>query len=247
MAIVEELVAAGSAALQLPRALLRRGCTAVRDAAVPGERQPVLLIHGYAGTESVWGPLRRALAAAGFGHVVSLSYNSFATDPARLGAEVAAQAHLAMAATGSDGVHLVGHSLGGLLARYAVQRHGLADAASTVVTIAAPHAGTRLARLAPGGCARLMLPGSPLLAADSPLAPASRARWLAYYSDGDRVVPSWSAQLTDPRLDATNLLVRSRGHLTICRDPWLVASVVEQLARTESEQSVVRRQPAYAA
>lgn len=146
-----------------------------------------------------------------------------------------------MAATGADGVHLVGHSLGGLLARYAVQRRGLADVASTVVTIAAPHGGTRLARLAPGGCARLMLPGSPLLAADSRLAPATRARWLAYYSDGDHIVPTWSAQLTDPRLAATNLLVRSRGHLTICRDPWLVASVVQELARTESEQSAVRR------
>jgi len=247
MAIVEELVAAGTAALQLPRVLLRRGCSAVRQVAEGGERQPVLLIHGYAGTESVWGPLRRQLAAAGFGHVVSLSYNSFATDPVRLGAEVAAQAELAIAATGADGVHLVGHSLGGLLARYAVQRHGLADVASTVVTIAAPHGGIRLARLAPGGCARLMLPGSPLLAAGSALAPASRARWLAYYSDGDRVVPAWSAQLTDRRLGATNLLVPSRGHLTICRDPWLVASVVGQLTRTESEQSAVRRQPASAA
>lgn len=32
-------------------------------------------------------------------------------------------------------------------------------------------------------------------------------RWLAYYSDGDRVVPPASARLDDPRYGAANLLI----------------------------------------
>ena len=251
MAWVEELVAAGTAAVRLPGVLSRRSCTAVRDigAATPGgsaggprsvdepARQPVLLVHGYAGTESVWAPLRQRLASAGFTHVLSLSYNSFATGIPELAAEVAAQARAAVGATGADGLHLVGHSLGGLVARYAVARPGLWDVASTVVTVATPNSGAPYARLGPGPCARHMLPGSSLLAYLCGPVPAARTRWLAYYSELDRVVPSWSARLTDPRLRAQNLLVPACGHLTICRDPRLVTSVVDELARSEADRA----------
>lgn len=53
--------------------------TASRGDADPAP--PALLVHGYASTELVWTPLRRALAEAGFGHIISLTYNSFAADP----------------------------------------------------------------------------------------------------------------------------------------------------------------------
>ena len=58
-------------------------------------------------------------------------------------------------------------------------------------------------------------------------------RWLAYYSDGDRVVPPASARLDDPRYDAANLLIPDCGHLTICRDVRLISSLVPELIRTE--------------
>ena len=77
----------------------------------------MVLVHGYAATESVWTPLRRALAEAGFGHIVSLNYNSFATDPVAVSAELTHQALRALAAAGAPRVHLVGHSLGGLIVR----------------------------------------------------------------------------------------------------------------------------------
>ena len=59
------------------------------------------------------------------------------------------------------------------------------------------------------------------------------ARWLAYYSDGDRVVPAASARLDDPRYSAANLLIPGCGHLTICRDARLIRSLVPELIRTE--------------
>jgi pimeloyl-ACP methyl ester carboxylesterase len=59
-------------------------------------------------------------------------------------------------------------------------------------------------------------------------------RWLAYYSDGDRVVPPASARLDDPRYGAANLLIPDCGHLTICRDGRLIRSLVPELIRTET-------------
>jgi pimeloyl-ACP methyl ester carboxylesterase len=61
-----------------------------------------------------------------------------------------------------------------------------------------------------------------------------RVRWLAYYSDGDRVVPTTSARLDDLRYGATNLLIPGCGHLTICRDARLIRSLVNELIRTET-------------
>ncbi len=231
--MLKELRAVGMMALQLPHALRRRGCGGIHYVAEPNTRYPVLLVHGYAGSESVWTPLRRALVDAGFGHIVSLSYNSFATDPVALSAELTHQALRALAAAGAPRVHLIGHSLGGLIVRCALAASAaLSLQTASAVTIASPHRGAYLARIAPGRCARIMHrgPRSVLPGVDAP----RPARWLAYYSDADRVVPAASARLDDPRYDAANLLIPGCGHLTICRDVRLIQSLVPELIRTET-------------
>jgi pimeloyl-ACP methyl ester carboxylesterase len=233
MLMLEELRAVGTMALRLPHTLRRRGCGGIQYVAERNARYPVLLVHGYASTESVWTPLRRALAEAGFGHIVSLTYNSFATDPAAVAAELTDQALRARAATGAPRVHLVGHSLGGLIVRYALAASAaLSSQTSGAVTIASPHRGAWMARIAPGPCARIMHrgPGAVLPEDDAP----PRVRWLAYYTDGDRVVPPASARLDDPRYGAANLLIPGSGHLTICRDMRLIRSLVPELIHTET-------------
>src|SRR5215471_7460875 len=130
------------AALGLPRALRRRGCGTIQYVDERNVRYPVLLVHGYAATESVWTPLRCALAEAGFGYIVSLTYNSFATDPVAVSAELTQQALLTLAAAGAPRVHLIGHSLGGLIVRCALAASGaLSSHTATAVTIASPHRG----------------------------------------------------------------------------------------------------------
>jgi pimeloyl-ACP methyl ester carboxylesterase len=233
MSMLQELQAVGMAALQLPHALRWNGCGSAHYVSGRNAHYPVLLVHGYAGTESVWAPLRRALTEAGFGHIVSLNYNSFAVDPMAVSAELTRQALRAVAASGAPRAHLIGHSLGGLIVRSALAASpGLGARTGGAVTIASPHGGISLARIAPGQCARIMHPGHrctrPGAGAPGP------GRWLAYYSDGDRIVPPASARLDDPGYGAVNLLIPGCGHLTICRDARLIGSLVSQLIRTET-------------
>jgi len=231
--MMRELRPVGMMALQLPRALRPRRCGGIRYVAERNGHYPVLLVHGYAATGAVWAPLRRALGEAGFGHIVSLTYNSLATDPAAVSAELTRQALRAIAVTGAPRVHLVGHSLGGLIVRYALAASAaLSSQTSSAVTIASPHRGTWMARIAPGRCARIMHRGPRSIPpeVDTP----RPVRWLAYYSDGDRVVPPASARLDDPRYHAANLLIPGCGHLTICRDLRLISSLVPELIRTEA-------------
>jgi predicted alpha/beta hydrolase family esterase len=233
MRTLRELRPVGKMALQLPRALRPRRCGGIRYVAESNAHYPVLLVHGYAATGSVWTPLCSALAEAGFGHIVSLTYNSFAADPVAVSAELTRQALRAIAATGAPRAHLIGHSLGGLIVRHALAASAaLSSQTSSAVTIASPHRGVWMARIAPGRCARIMHrgPRSVLPAAGVPRPVCG----LAYYSDGDRVVPPASARLDDPRYSAANLLISGCGHLTICRDVRLISSLVPELIRTET-------------
>lgn len=231
--MLQEVRAVGMEALQLPRALRRRGCGTDHYVAERNDHYPVLLVHGYAATECVWTPLRRALVQAGFGHIVSLNYNSFAADPVAVSAELTHQALQALAAAGAPRIHLVGHSLGGLIVRRALAASAaLSGQTASAVTIASPHRGALLARIAPGRCARIMHRGP---RSETPGVDAPRpVRWLAYYSDADRVVPPASARLDDPRYGAANVLIPGCGHLTICRDTRLIRSLVPELIRTET-------------
>jgi triacylglycerol lipase len=58
---------------------------------------------------------------------------------------------------------LVGHSMGGMVARAYVQRHGGRERVRRLVTLAAPHHGSLLAWCWPGRGARDLRPGSPFL------------------------------------------------------------------------------------
>ncbi len=225
-----DLRAVGSVARHLPGALVRRGCTSRLALGNRNERFPVVLVHGYVGSESVWATLRGALAHAGFGYVVSLNYSCFATEASAVADELSLQGRLALARTGAPRVHLIGHSMGGLLVRHVVNHRHLAESTAAAVTIASPHRGAPLARIAPGRCARIMQQRdfAEYRCAARPL------RWLSYYSDHDRFVPSSSARLDDSHAEATNVLVPSCGHLTICHDRRLINSLVSELVRTEA-------------
>ena len=175
--MLQELRTVGMMALQLPHTLRRRGCAGIHYVAERNAHYPVLLVHGYASNESVWPPLRHALAEAGFGHIVSLTYNSLATDPVAVAAELTNQALRALAATGAPRVHLVGHSLGGLIVRYALAAStALSSQTSGAVTIASPHRGVSLARIAPGRCAQIMHRG-PARSCRRPVRRARSAGW----------------------------------------------------------------------
>ncbi len=123
----------------------------------PG-RCPLLLVHGYGCSRGVWWLLRRRLEAAG--HVVAtVSLTPPFTSIGRLVPQLHRRIEEVCAATGAQQVVLVAHSMGGLVCRSYLARHGIARVAR-LVTLATPHAGSELARLGAGQNAREMEPGS---------------------------------------------------------------------------------------
>jgi pimeloyl-ACP methyl ester carboxylesterase len=194
---------------------------------------PVLLVHGFAANKSNWLFLERDLRAAGFGRVHALNYNPFRADIPAIAAACVQRARHLMEASGTDRIHLVGHSLGGLVARYAVQLGGLRQAA-TCVTVASPHQGVTPARLArwPASLCQLRPDAEVLvrLRASSRRLPT---RFVAYYSNLDLLVPGHRAMILEPALRATNVLIRDEGHLSILLARRLSASLIHELAVAE--------------
>ena len=195
---------------------------------------PVLFVHGYAGTDHIWSPLRSALTDAGFGCLIALRYNAFRADIGQIADWLVQQAHRSMEVTGVPGVHLIGHSMGGLVVREAVQHRGLAGLAVTAVTIATPHTGTRLARFVPGPSARQMRPGSAFLDKLNNARTDDRTRWIAVHGGADRVVRAGSGTFGAAASEMIAMRESSAGHGSIARHPEVVARIVAELLTSET-------------
>ena len=193
---------------------------------------PVLLVHGFAANKSNWLFLQRDLRAGGFGHVHALNYNPLTADIPRIAADCVTRARALMAATGSDRVHLVGHSLGGIVARYAVLVGGLSEAA-TCFTVASPHQGVAGARLGVGRTIRQLRPGSTVLRTMVAASQPVPTRFVAYWSTLDLLVPGSRARIVEPGLRAANVCIPDEGHLSILLSRRLVGSVLHELGAVE--------------
>lgn len=226
--------------LHLPGAAPTPDCLSIRYwqrpdpvvGSVLPRRTPVLLVHGYAGTEHMWHPLRTALATAGFDHVIALRYNTFRADIRSVADWLVDQAQRTMSVCGTRGVHLVGHSMGGLVVRAAVQSRGLGDRARTAVTLATPHHGTPLARFVPGTCARQMHPGSAFLRELNAGSRTGATRWIDIEAAADRVVSP------GPDRPCPGTVRVPAGHRSIPRHPDAVSRIVDELVRVENRLPV---------
>jgi pimeloyl-ACP methyl ester carboxylesterase len=224
-----EFVGTAQCALRYPLGVL--------DATIPGPRPssdeahatPVVLVHGLAHNRSGWNHLSRRLTAAGFTNIHTVNYNAFRHDVPSLAAMVGARVELARSLAGTDKVHVIGHSMGGILLRWYVQELGGHDVVDTAITVVSPHRGTLLA-VSGDRTLRQLRPGSPILRQLRDSARPSDVRWIAYYSNIDWLVqPVHSAMIKDRALRATNILIKDYGHVSAILSPQLGRSIVQQL------------------
>lgn len=131
---------------------------------LPPERPLVVLIHGYGCNRGCWWWMRKRLEASGYA-VATLNLEPPNGDIDSFVPVLDARILAACAASGNKRVTLVGHSMGGLVARAYLDRHGDEGRVERLITIATPHAGSLLARTGIGRNARQMEPGSTWLKA----------------------------------------------------------------------------------
>ncbi len=192
---------------------------------------PIVLVHGVMDNRSIFTVLRRGLHRRGFGSTYALNYSPLTDDIRSVAVRLGDLVEEVCEETGHDQVHVIGHSMGGLIGRYLVQRLGGDQRVHTLVTLGTPHQGTLPAHLVPLTVARQMRIGGDLITELDEPAPGCRTRILAVWSDIDQlVIPQPNAQVLHPDLNARNMLVRGVGHLSLPVDGRVVREIGSMLS-----------------
>ena len=201
---------------------------------------PILLVHGLVDNRSIFTLLRRTLRRRGFGRVLTVNYSPFTLDIRSAAARLQALVEQICEETGYERVHVVGHSLGGVIARYYVQRLGGDARVHTLCTLGSPHAGTAAARLMPSPVVRQLRRDSDLMAELAEPAPGCRTRFVAFWSDLDQmIVPKRSARIDHPDLKVRNVLLHGVGHMSLPIDRGVVHEIATLLAHLDETGSTV--------
>jgi triacylglycerol lipase len=214
----------------IPRAAGQRGAATSQGDRV-GTETPVVLVHGFAATSTSWFALRRALHADGR-TVVSFDYPPWASSVDELADRLAETVADVLAATGSGRVHLVGHSLGGVIIALALTRDRLADHVDLVVTIGSPFGGSPWAGMLPlAPLLRAVRPGSALLRRLAAAPTQARVRWLAFAATHDPIVPAHRA--VPANRQATRVMIDAAGHSGLLLHPEVIARILAATAFRE--------------
>jgi pimeloyl-ACP methyl ester carboxylesterase len=201
---------------------------------------PILLVHGMVDNRSIFTVLRRALRRRGFQQVLGINYSPLTRDVRLAATQLATRVESLCEETGFERIHVIGHSMGGLIARYYVQRLGGDARVHTLVTLGTPHGGTLPAYLVPHRLARQLRPGSDLLTELAEPAPGCRTRFLAVWSDLDQmIVPKRAARVEHPDLDARNVLIRGVGHMSLPIHGRAVREIAATLAQLDARGATV--------
>jgi pimeloyl-ACP methyl ester carboxylesterase len=201
-------------------------------ATLPTEaKPPVVLLHGFIDNRSVFLLLRRSLAQHGRQQVESLNYSPLTCD-IRTAAELLGR-HIEQICerTGQERVDIVGHSLGGLIARYYAQCLGGDARVRALVTLGTPHSGTRVIPLMNAHpIVRQMRPGSEVIEELRSPAPGCRTHFISFWSDLDHLMdPLETACVDHPDLLTRNIRVSGVGHLALPVHPAVAAGIRQAL------------------
>ncbi|MEI4272386.1 alpha/beta fold hydrolase [Klenkia sp. LSe6-5] len=199
-------------------------------------RVPVVLVHGMVDNRSVFTVMSRALRRRGFTSVSTWNYSPLVQDVRLAAAQL--EQHLARLCeeTGHDRVHVVGHSMGGLVARYLLQCRRT-DRIASLTTLGTPHGGTAWAHAGPTPLIRQLRPGSEFMAELAAPAGALDVPVTAVWSDLDQlVIPVARGRCDHPDLRARNVLVRGVGHMSLPIHRTVVHEVAAVLAGHRSAE-----------
>jgi triacylglycerol lipase len=121
---------------------------------------PILLVHGYFHGSSAWIYLRYYLSRQNFGPIYTINLGSPFHSIEEYAELVNAKIKWISQRTGQSDIILIGHSMGGLICSYYTLYLAPKKTVKALVTLGSPLAGTKLAKIGIGNCARQMQRGS---------------------------------------------------------------------------------------
>ncbi|RME23581.1 MAG: alpha/beta fold hydrolase [Deltaproteobacteria bacterium] len=187
-----------------------------------GSETPLIVLPGFMENPATLALLRRRLERALGVPVTVLKPPPYHLDIAVQARMIADNIRDILDETGAEKVNLLGHSLGGLQARFIAERTELGDRIGKVITVATPHMGSALASLLPMQSMRQMRRGSLFLEELNRDGPSRKGQLYGICSTHDNLVLPWNCSLS-PHGD--NFILRFQGHTTLLFSRQLVEIV----------------------
>jgi pimeloyl-ACP methyl ester carboxylesterase len=223
----------GSARVALAEWAMALAVSALRPAGflpLPGSRvngpRPIIMLHGYAMNRANFVVLARRLAAAGLGPMFGFEYwtlGRVAAGARQLGWFV----DQVREATGADEVDIVGHSMGGVVARYYLTFGDGDTHVNRLITLGSPHFGTDVSAVGIGHASRELILGSQLVTRLAASPPLSHARVTTILSEADVLVP---AAKQPPIAGAERIVYPDLGHVALLGSRRVAAAIIERLS-----------------
>jgi len=200
----------------------------IRDPEPAPSARPVLLVHGVLVNDGVFASFRRYLRRQGVDPVYTINYGPPLAGIEHFAEQLDAKIEVVCAATGAQSVVLIGHSMGGLVARAYLRRFG-GRRVDRLITLGTPHHGSVLAYLFPGRSLAQLRPGNTWLAdlnRDENLPPPAPITSIWSWHDS-MVAPQASAVLAQ----AENVSLLGVAHNALLADAEVRRRVMTELSR----------------
>jgi len=198
---------------------------------LPGARtrgpRPIIVLHGYAQNRANFLPLAFRLRRAGLGPIFGFEYwtlGRIAAGARQLGWFV----DEVRAATGAESVDVIGHSMGGVVARYYVTFAGGDGPVRHLITLGSPHAGTDVSGMGVGHPTRELVLGSKLCTRLAAAPPPRHTRMTSIWSRADALVPGGRQP---PIPGAEIVMYDDLGHVALLGSRRVARDVIERLSR----------------
>ncbi len=183
--------------------------------AVPDEKTPILLIHGYLGHSSDWLYHRYYLKKSGCGRVFAMNLVKPFQSIEEYALTVKLQHEEIIKTTGRKDLIIIGHSMGGIIAASYATNPSASGSVTDVVTIGSPLQGTKMALLGIGsGCKQMRYQSDFIQKLNEKMAKATQTRFCHIGTPTDLILsPAQSAWPETP--GAKKLKVDRLGHASL--------------------------------
>jgi triacylglycerol esterase/lipase EstA (alpha/beta hydrolase family) len=197
---------------------------------VSGKGKPILLVHGYVNSGSVWTFLKKRLEKAGFGPIYTINLGHPFRSIQEYARKVQTEAEAIAAETGRKDLILIGHSMGGLVSALYALSLSSPGTVTDVITIGSPLAGTLMARLGIGPNAREMERDSTLIRdLQAAMAKNQHIRFHHIATKSDQlVIPGHSAVI----LANNHFILEDLGHASLLYSRRVTDKIAEWLKET---------------
>lgn len=197
------------------------------------EGTPILLVHGFFSNRGIWHAMRRRLVYARLGPVYLMELSPVFGRVPDMASSLEARIESICRETGAERIHIVAHSMGGLVSREVLRRQG-GRRIRRLITLGSPHRGTTIAAIALFPCVKDMQRGGEFLAqlerAEASSPPAVKATSI-YSRNDDLVFPPETSRL--PWAD--NVELNGVGHVSLLFSREVALRVIALLRRQASQ------------